>query len=356
MRKRKKGLVIIGTILLAMLLGLLGIVVKNKCFALEYQQLNDTDQKMLAEYDQLYRAMQTEELWTDFDLAETPVLAVSKDSLDAYLINPEVLHNNLFSQKITMPEEFELQSVYRIAPVEPTVLRIRLDIGSNFNTIGAVYPVCGNDVYYIKYSNEKSFEMKNTSAHFAPFLVHEAFHYYMQNEWKITDGPESELGENDMALLKEQYRILDDINAELQSQKNPENLISYAKQYVEVVSKRLESNSEYVLSELSHETAEGTAQYLTIKTSRIVGYDYGIMYFDNVTNVPLSDVFKQIEAGNFSVDYLYSQMPYQTGATLCLLFDELDIPNWQAELNSQTLEHPINLYDVLKDYLSRVSI
>lgn len=354
MAKKKKIFIIIGGIILILLFGVLGIVIKNKCFSLEYQQLNSTDKKMLAEYNQLYEEMQTKDLWTDFHLADKPILAVSKDSFDTYLVNPKAFHNNLFSQKITMPKEFKLQSVYRIAPIVPQVLKIRLDILSNFNTIDNKYSVYGNDVYYVKYNNKESFEKLNTSSHFTPFLAHEAFHYYMQNEWKIMEKSENELTDNDIALLKEQYQILDDINTELESQKSHEKLISYAKQYIDVVSKRIESNREYVIPELSHETAEGTAQYLTIKTSKLVGYDYGIMYFDNVTNVPLSDVFKQIESGNFSVNYLYDQMPYQSGAALCLLFDELDIPDWQKKLNSQTLEHPINLYDILKEYLSNV--
>lgn len=354
MKKKKKIFIIIGGIILILLFGVFIIVVQNKCFSLEYRQLNDTDKQMLAEYNQLYEEMQTKELWTGFDLADKPILVVSKDSFDTYLINPKVSHNNLFSKKITMPKEFKLQSVYRIAPIVPQVLKIRLDIASNFNTIDNKYSVFGNDVYYVKYNNKESFEKPNTSLHFTPFLVHESFHYYMQNDWKIMSKPEKELNESDIALLEEQYQILDDIHAELQSQKSHEKLISYAKQYIDVVSKRIESNREYVLAELSHETAEGTAQYLTIKTSKLIGYDYGIMYFDNVTNVPLSDVFKQIEAGNISVNYLYDQMPYQTGAELCFLFDVLDIPNWQMSLNSQTLEHPIKLYDILKDYLLNV--
>ena len=44
-------------------------------------------------------------------------------------------------------------------------------------------------------------------------------------------------------------------------------------------------------------------------------------------------------------------MPYQTGALLCFLFDELEIPNWQEKLNSQTLDNPIYLYDILKEYV-----
>lgn len=351
MKKGRKKFIIIGGIILVFLFGALITVVKNKLVSSEYEQLSAVDRKMLAEYDQLYGEMKTKELWDGFHLEEKPILAVSKDSFDTYLIDPQISHGHLLSQKITMPEAFQLQSVYRIAPVAPQVLKIRLDVASNFNTLGQIYPVFGNDVYFMKYSDQESFEKPNASLHFTPFLAHEAFHYYMQNEWKILERPENGLTDRDITLLKEQYQLLDDINAELQSQKSHEKLISCAKQYIDVVSKRIESNREYVLSELSHETAEGTAQYLTIKASKLVGYDYGIMYFDNVKNVPMSDVFDQIDAGNISLDYLYNQMPYQIGASLCFLFDELDIPDWQQKLNSQTLEQPINLYDILKDYL-----
>lgn len=60
------------------------------------------------------------------------------------------------------------------------------------------------------------FEKINQSSHFAPFLVHESFHYYMQNNWK-------------------QYN---------RSYSSKESLISYAKQYVDVVSKRIENNEQ----------------------------------------------------------------------------------------------------------------
>ena len=299
MKNKKKIWMTIGAIMFVLFVGLVAVIVKNKCFSLQYEQLNNIDKKMLAEYNRLYEQIETTELWTDFRLAEKPILAVSRDTLNTYLINPKDFQGNLFAQQIDLPEEFKLPSVYRVAPIVPQVLTIRLHIGSNFSTIGEKYPIFGNEVYYVKYDNKKSFEMKNTSSHFAPFLAHESFHYYMQNDWKMEGKPEAELSDEDMKLLEKQYQILDEIQAELQSEKNHEKLISYAKEYVDVVSKRIESNREYVLAELLHETAEGTAQYLTIKTSKMVGYDYGIMYFDNVKNVPLSDIFRQIEADQF---------------------------------------------------------
>ena len=347
MKKKKVIKTSLCVLLGIIILIIVGLTCKNKFVNTSYSQLNNTDKKMLTEYNRLYEQTTDKVLWEKFDLADKSILAMSKDSLDTYLINPKVIPNNLLSEKIDMPKEFKLQSVYRIAPIVPQTLTIRLNIGSNFSTINNKYTVLRNDVYYIKYDKDTSFEKPNTSNHFTPFLAHESFHYYMQSEWKLSKIPENELNKDDLDMIKEEYQILDNINTELQSHKDHNKLNDYAKQYVDIVSKRIQNNKEYVTSELSQETAEGTAQYLTIKTSKLVGYDYGIMYFDNVTNVPLSDIFKQIDAGNFSVNYLYDQMTYQTGALLCFLFDELEIPNWQDKLNSQTLENPIYLYDIL---------
>lgn len=246
-----------------------------------------------------------------------------------------------------------MKEVYRIAPITPQVIRVRLDLASNFNTIGDTVSVFDNDVYFVKYDTETSFEKINQSAHFAPFLTHESFHYYMQNNWKLYDRPNTALDDEGIQLFKKQYELLDLISEAIRSDAEKETLIDYAKQYVDVVSKRIKNNEDYVLDELAHETAEGTAQYLSIKAADIVGYDFGVMYFDNVASVPFSDVFKQIEAGNLGMEFLANRMPYETGAQLCLLFDELEIPDWQGKLNAQTLEQPVYLYDVLKDYVAK---
>lgn len=353
MTKKKKCTMVIAFVFLLIFICALGIIIKNKYFSSDYDQLNDADKKMLGEYNQLYETIQSDKLWSDFDLADKTILAVSKDSLNTYLINPKDFSDNLLTKKINMPDDFRLQSVYRIAPIAPQALKIRLDAG-NFNTIGKEYPAFGNQVYFIKYDEEDSLEKPYSSSHFTPLLTHEAFHYYMQNEWKIVENPENPLTEDVMTLLKDQYQVLDNIRAELKSGRDRDVLIDYARQYVDIVSKRMENNKEYVLSELSRETAEGTAQYLTIKVSKIIGYDYGVMYFDNIQDVPFMDAFTQIDAGKLSVNYLYDQMPYHTGAQLCLLFDELNIPDWQEKLNSQTLDKEIYLYDVLQEYLSNL--
>ena len=71
----------------------------------------------------------------------------------------------------------------------------------------------------------------------------------------------------------------------------------------ESLDERIASNPEYITSELIKERDEGTATYVSIKASRLVGYDYGVMYFDNVKDVPFCDVFSQINAGN--LEYLF---------------------------------------------------
>lgn len=354
MKKKKILLLIVSFVLIILLVFGIFLIGKNKLMNTNYEQLNPTDKKMLTEYNRFYSECLEENIWKDFNLEKKTILTISKDTLNTYLINPTNIPKNIFSKKIDMPNDFKLQSVYRIAPVTPQILKIKLDFVSDFNTIAKNYSVFDNDVYFIKYDNETSFEMKNQSSHFTPLLVHESFHYYMQNDWKQYARPNNKLNDEGMELFKKQYVILDQISNAINSNVDKKILINYAQQYVEIVSKRIKNNEQYVLLELAHETAEGSAQYLSIKAAKIVGYDLDVMYFDNVTNVPFSDVFNQIQAGNLGLEFLANRMPYETGAQLCQLFDALNIPNWQEKLNNQTIDKPVYLYDILKEYLADI--
>lgn len=306
----------------------------------------------MLEYNKLYDEVSKNNLWENFNLADKTIVIISDDTANAYIINPKNFNGNLLTQEITLPKEFTLKSVYRISPITPKLIGMRLS--GNFNTIGQTYSIFNNDVYFVKYDESNSLEKKNFSSHFASFLSHEAFHYYMQNNWDIVSPPTTELSNDDKELLKQQYDVLNNIQEQLLSNTHDrDKLLEYANGYVNIVSKRIEENKDYVMSELAKETDEGTAQYVGIKSAKIVNYDYGVMYFDNIKNVPFSDIFVQLDKGGISTDYLYSRIPYESGAQLCFLFDELDIPNWQQKLNSQTKENPITLYNVLKEYLSQ---
>lgn len=99
--KKKKILKISLCVLIGILILLfVGSIGTNKFINTNYTQLNDTDQKMLTEYNELYQAFQTESLWKDFDFNNKTIIAVSKDNLNAYMINPKNTPSNLLSKKL----------------------------------------------------------------------------------------------------------------------------------------------------------------------------------------------------------------------------------------------------------------
>lgn len=56
--------------------------------------------------------------------------------------------------------------------------------------------------------------------------------------------------------------------------------------------------------------------YVGIKASAIVGYDCGVMYFDNVKNVPFSEIEPNVEAGHCAKSGLADRIPYEMGGLL----------------------------------------
>lgn len=248
-----------------------------------------------------------------------------------------------------MPSDFSIE-VYRISFIAPQLFSFRFD--GNFNSIDKNYRLYRNDVYYTKYNQEDSVSSQFSSSHYITFLNHEAFHYYMQSAWPegITYSADM-LSNEDLSSLYDEYKILNQIQtALLEEDVKPETLLPYAKEYVQIVENRMEQNPEYVKKELARETMEGTATYVGIQASKIAGYDFGVMYFDNIKNVPFSDLQRTIEAGSYNKQNLADRIPYETGALLCLLMDALEVPDWQETLNQQTKENPITLFSILSDF------
>lgn len=98
-------------------------------------------------------------------------------------------------------------------------------------------------------------------------------------------------------------------------------------------------------------TRYDTATYVGIKAAAFVGYDFGVMYFDNVKDVPFSNLKLTVEAGAYDVRQLADRIPYESRALLCLLMDRLEIPDWQVRLNKQTKEQALTQYDLIEDYV-----
>lgn len=320
----------------------------------DFSDLSDTDRQILSELDAFCKANASDPVWEGFDLENKPILAIGGALKNAYLVNPTGEVGGLFAAKIEMPQDSALR-VYRVSFLAPQTLSTRFEVG-NFNTLDKTYTVFGSDVYFIRYDRSTSIEAPNSSRHCITLLTHEAFHYYMQNQWSSGSRFEGELSERDVDLLAEEYDALAGIQAQLLTgAPDRDALIRYARDYVDAMERRQAANPEYVQDELSMETCEGTAQYVGICASRIVGYDYGVMYFDNARNVPLSDVVPVFRQGGIDESFLADKMPYQTGALLCQLLDALDAPDWQQRLNAQTPQSTTTLFALVRDYLDSIA-
>lgn len=351
MKKRRfKKLKIFASAVLLILLAFFSFsVIKNRLHA-EYEDLNETDRFILQEFDSYCKGTKENDIWPGFALGSKTVLAVDDSSHTAYLLNPETKVNSIFARKITMPSDSDLE-VYRISSISPSLFSLRFD--GNFNSTEETYQLYGSNIYYTKYNNPDSMTKPFSSEHYITFLSHEAFHYYMQKNWAFGSTYSTDMmSEHDRKLLYEEYKVLSEIQtALLKNTSDRAVFLQYARDYRDAVKKRLESNPEYVNLELARETTEGTATYVGIKASEITGYDFGVMYFDNAKNIPFSGLENDVESGLFQKRFLADRIPYETGALLCLLMDELEIPDWKETLNSQTEENHITLYSIINDFL-----
>lgn len=345
--KSKMGLVCLLIIIIAFITGIIMNHFKN-----DFQDLNQEDQSVLTEYDALYQSLKTEPLWDGFDLDEKPILFLAKDGLGAYLVNANKTPDSIWAKKIELPEGFSLQSVYRVSFLMPQLLPLRFH--GDFNTINKKYDIFDNDVYYLRYDKKNSLEKKFSAKHLTSYLAHESFHYYMQNDWPFETPPKSELDEEGITLFKQECYILGDIQKKLQSGSvQHEELLKDAKELIKIVEKRLENNKEYVSLQLEKELNEGTATYVGIKAAKRVGYDLGVMYFDNRKEVPFSEIPEGLETNAITMDFLFKRFPYESGAQIGFLLDALNMQGWQQKLNMQNKDHPVTLYTVLKEYIEK---
>lgn len=338
-------------IILAVLIAAAAVLIVSNRFSADYDSLSETDRKMLAELDTYCGKNGGSSVWDGYCLESKPILAINGAFGAAYLVNPADEISSLFAREITMPEGSAIR-VYRLSVLTPQALPMRLESGS-FNTIGKEYSLFGNDVYFIKYTEKKSLEPQYSSKHFITLLSHEAFHYYMQTDWAGGGRFSGSLSDSDIDLIAEEYDVLAQIQTELGgSDPSKELLTQYARDYASVMEKRIAANPQYLSEELAMETAEGTAQYVCIRASETVGYDYGVLYFDNTKDVSFSEIIPTLRAGGIEQSFLADRMPYETGALLCELLEALQADGWQESLNSQTEASPVYLYTVISDYLS----
>ncbi|WP_160315184.1 hypothetical protein [Streptococcus sp. X13SY08] len=137
----------------------------------------------------------------------------------------------------------------------------------------------------------------------------------MQTSWSGGERFYGELTSEDLNLLDQQLNLFDKAREEINKKApNREVLIEISRQILDIANKREEINPNYVIKEHMMETVEGTATFMGILASQSVGYDYGPMCFDNVKDVPFSDVVPFYRNKKLSEGFLRDRLPYETGA------------------------------------------
>ncbi len=337
-------------ILLGLLIAYFAILGSN-LIGSKFENLSQTDQAVLNEFSEFSHS---QPVWEDYDLKDRSLLFINKDVFgSAYLINPAQEPSAMFAKEIEVPGGIK---AYRVSGFLPSVLKLKMEPG-NFNPIEDFlffesHPkVLGTPVYFLKY-NKDNIDKEYSSYHFMPFLAHEAFHFYMQGNWPAGSRFAGDLSDKDLALLKEEYSVL----AKMQQADLDHESVDWkalGREYVEVMQKRIENNPTYLADELEMETAEGTATYVGIKAARDVHYDFGVMYFPNAANVSFNQIMPLVEDGSLSKNMLADSIPYDTGAQLCFLLDNMQVEGWQEKLNKQTKENPVTLYDLVKEAVEK---
>lgn len=312
-----------------------------------FKSLPKEDQNILMQFSKFSAS---KEVWKNYNLKDKGLLFI-RDSFGgpAYLINPEKKPSSVFAKEIDVPGGIK---AYRVSGFYPSILKLKISPGYFNGTedylIFKRYPkVLGTPIYYLKYSQKKNIDVKNSPSYFMPYLAHEAFHFFIQENWMGGGRFSGNLSSEDIKLLQDEYNVLSKVQSAMIENKEAD-WKKLASEYVAIVDKRIKQNPSYLKSELSMETVEGTATYVGIKAAKDVGYDFGIMYFSNIKNVPFRDVINTYRNGKLSNEFLSDKMPYDTGAQLCFLLDKLNKIDWQGELNKQTLDKPVYLYDLVK--------
>lgn len=319
-----------------------------------YDRMEGADKQAVRELAALAEGETNAALWKGFSVTAHPVLALKGVLGGGFLANPSSDPSGLFAREVAMPEGSGL-SVYSVAGLAPDMLQFV--VPAKFNSIGQTVGVLGSDVYFLRYGDD-AFSKACDSGHFATMLAHEAFHYYAQNDWS---GPSrfdtDRLGSADLDLLEEQYGILDEMIDELAKEApSAEAMGDLADRYLDVAERRVAANPEYMRDEQAAETIEGTATYVGVKASEMVGYEFKVMRVaqdGEPVDLSFAALVPLMRDGTLDVSSVATDWTYQSGALLCQVLDCLGAEGWQAKLNAQTVDAPVTLYDLLAECRGR---
>lgn len=343
MRKKKfKDLKIV----LGILLGLFLIdLATNKLVNTDISDLARIDRAVTNEYEKFQES--DDKLWQDYKLRDKDIVVINKNFFgNFYLLTKDENVKSIFAKKIT--NENNKINIYRIGKSYPK--RFKFAIG-NFNDNNKNYEILGKEnIFYVKY-DEESIDKKFTSYHFLPFLSHEALHYYMQSDWDNITFRGLSYNDKELDLLDKEYQILSKIKKAIDGKADKDTLLSLGNDYLKVMDERFENtDKEKIRAEIFEETMEGAANYVSIKASKIIDYDYGILYFDNTKDVDFKEIVPTIKNGAVDQSIIGDRIVYESGALLCQYLDAIDASDWQEKLNAKG-KTDISLYSIIKENL-----
>ena len=342
------------TAIILILVLIIGIIVGNKFFKTNYENLTENNKILLDDLNRLYENTD-EEIWKGFDIKSLPVLFVEKGEKfnfgnntvnlirkNALGLNLENMEDKWYASEINNPYKSNLGDIYRVSSLYPKSFKTLNPMG-NFLSIGSNMDIGNNkNVYMIKY-NSKNIDNNKASKNIIPFYIHELFHYTLQENWNIND--EEIIINNDidyLELLGLEYYILDDIKDNLDSREDLEKSLI---DYILVSEKRKKLDENQFIKEKYFETIEGTATYVAMISSEKIDKPFTYLeggkkvedrYFKNLFNI----------VGNYDgyLDEL-KWARYDSGALITKSLDKLNI-DYQDKINRDN-----TIYDEVKNYI-----
>ncbi|EAD9035945.1 hypothetical protein AM614_15575 [Listeria monocytogenes] len=372
MKKHKRGLKICLAIITIVVLFLVVMTVLNKTFHTSYAQMDKTDQAFFKQLNTLYSNTKNKPLWQGYNLAENPVLFVRKGSPlnfseetvnlirgNVYAVGVKGLEGKWYAKKIKLPDSYKMPDVYRLAITTPGIWETWSPLG-NFSSITmdektgkskqTNMQVGGSShVYYFKYGKSNLENPLKPSQAAIPFYTHEAFHYFAQKDWQGSDGNIGLESKNTewYSLLGLQYKVLDNIMAEVQ-QKDKDGVSAALSDYRVVSDARRKLDSKGYQDEKSHETIEGTATYVGIKSSVLTGGDpIKLQLLSGAKDDAHRKFFTLFESIAYSPSYVseFKWNRYDSGALLSAALDEVDSNNWQTIFSQKASNDTYTLDD-----------
>ncbi len=362
----KKGLTRIFILLICFLLCISITGCKNNNYqtfskTIKYNELDNTDKKMLSELNKiLYKSKAV--IWQDLDLKQRPLLLVRKDETDEkgnktnkdisyFAINIDGIEDENV-KKVNMPDGFYFKSVYRFNDVEDYLSNLNSNYSSKDDKLNIAK---SQNVFYFKYNSKNFNNEEYPNDAFSPMFTKQAFNYYIQQEWPKYDEPASVgLTAKELSYIGIEYKIMDNVRKECnKTNVNIKKLNTLISEYITVEEEREKINETYIKDEREKITYEGSAFYVAIRAARLTETPYNLIFFGNENEekeTAFFNTFKKMSEDEIPATYVSEQALYSIGAQLCIMLNNLNINDWQKEINSSNKDNIVNIYDIIYKY------